>query len=175
MFRKHAWPILMSGMLLALPLPASSQSKDQLVEKYTALAGSEASATSLVTGLRDDKEVDLAGTKFTPPTNKMGYGNVSIALALAEAELKLQGITNPTPEQLKTALVGDATQKGILQLRADGMGWGQIANSMGFKLGDVMRSDKAPPRERVVQGERLEKPSRPERAEKPERSGRPAR
>src|SRR3970040_1682276 len=73
MFRKHAWPILMSGMLLALPLPASSQSKDQLVEKYTALAGSEASATSLVTGLRDDKEVDLAGTKFTPPTDKMGY------------------------------------------------------------------------------------------------------
>jgi len=175
MFRKHAWPILMSGMLLALPLPASSQSKDQLVEKYAALAGSEASATSLVTGLREDKEVDLAGTKFTPPTDKMGYGNVNIALALAEAELKQQGITNPTPEQLKTALVGDATQKGILQLRADGMGWGQIANSMGFKLGDVMRSDKAPPRERVVRGERLEKPSRPERPEKPQRPERPAR
>src|SRR5260370_38162092 len=112
MFRKHAWLILMSGMLLALPLAASSQSKGQLIEKYTPLAGSPANATSLVNGLRDDKEVNLSGTTFTPPTRKMGNGNVNIALALAEAELKKEGPTNPPPEQLKPALVGDAPHKG---------------------------------------------------------------
>src|SRR5260370_10770134 len=106
MFRKHAWLILMSGMLLTLPLAASSQSKEQLVEKYTPLAGSEANATSLVTGLRDDKEVNLSRTTFTPPTRKMGDGNVNIALALPQAELKKQGITNPTPAQLQAALTG---------------------------------------------------------------------
>jgi len=175
MFRKHAWLILMSGMLLALPLAASSQSKDQLIEKYTPLAGSEANATSLVTGLRDDKEVNLSGTKFTPPTKKMGYGNVNIALALAEAELKKQGITNPTPEQLKTALVGDATHKGILQLRAEGMGWGQIANSLGFKLGDVMRSAKAEGRDQAARADKLERPARPDKPERPEKPERAER
>ena len=172
MFRKHAWLILTSGMLLALPLAASSQSKDQLIEKYTPLAGSEANATSLVSGLRDGKEVNLSGTKFTPPTHKMGNGNVNIALSLAQAELKKQGITNPTPEQLKTALVGDTTHKGILQLRAEGMGWGKIANSMGFKLGDVMRSAKAEGRDQSARADKPERPARPEKPERAERGGR---
>src|SRR6266705_1974358 len=143
MLRKQAQAILLGSMLLALPLAASAQSKDRLIEKYTPLAGSEKNATSLVNGLRDDKEVNLSGTKFTPPTNKMGNGNVNIALALAEAELKKQGITNPTPAQLKAALVGNGKTTGILTLRAKGEGWGQIAQSLGFKLGDVMRSEKA--------------------------------
>lgn len=82
---------------------------------------------------------------FTPPTR----GNVRIALSLARAQLAGQGITRPTPEQLQTALVGSPAAApaagttatgttGILQMRADGMGWGKIANSMGFKLGAVM-------------------------------------
>src|SRR5712664_4224766 len=154
MLRKQARAILLGSALLALPLAASSQSTDQLVEKYTPLAGSEANASSLVSGLREDKQVNLSGTTFTPPTRKMGDGNVNIALALAEAELKKQGISNPTPEQLKTALVGDATHKGILQLRAEGMGWGQIANSLGFKLGDVMRSAKAEGRDQAARADK---------------------
>jgi len=116
-------------------------------------------------------------TSFTPPTGKMGNGNVNIALALADASLKQQGITNPTPDQLKTTL------SGILQQRADGKGWGQIANAMGFKLGDVMRSEKADKvaqdrrardehADRAGRAERAERPERPERPEKPERGGR---
>ncbi len=90
------------------------------------------------------------GVTFTPPTRPMGYGNVRIALSLAREQLAQQGITQPTPEQLQAALMGSTVTSGtgtavtttsfpgVLQMRADGMGWGQIANSMGVKLGHVM-------------------------------------
>jgi len=66
-----------------------------------------------------------------------------VCIALARAQLASQGITNPTTAQLQGALVGttntDGTMtQGILQMRASGMGWGKIANTMGFKLGAVM-------------------------------------
>jgi hypothetical protein len=99
----------------------------------------------------------------------MGYGNVNIALSLAEASLKQQGITNPTPEQLQGALMG------VLRQRANGKGWGQIANSMGFKLGEVVRPEKhvqAERPEKPVRPDKPERPDRPERPEKPERPGR---
>src|SRR6476659_5656245 len=40
------------------------------------------------------------------PTGKMGYGNVKISLALAQQSLSQQGITQPTSQQLYTALAG---------------------------------------------------------------------
>jgi hypothetical protein len=166
---------LAGAVLLALPLAALSENQEQLVDKYTALAGSKQNATSLVTGLRDGKQVKLTrGTStetFTPPTGKMGYGNVDTALALAEASLKEKGITKPTPAQLEASLTD------ILKMRADGKGWGQIANSLGFKLGDVKRADKAEARsgrpDRVAKVERPHKPEKPQRPEKPERPEKP--
>ena len=72
------------------------------------------------------------------PTGKMGFGNVKHSLALAQESLRQQGIMQPTSEQLHTALAGgqmvpgDSTTNttGILQMRAEGMGWGQIAQNM---------------------------------------------
>lgn len=54
-----------------------------------------------------------------------------------------QGIVSPTAEQLRAALIGPSgatptAAPGILQMRAAGMGWGQIALSTGVKLGAVM-------------------------------------
>ena len=165
--------LLTASALLAFPLALRAQaenvgktaeSADRLIQKYTPLAGSEDNAKSLVTGLRDGAAVKLSSggtsTSFTPPTGKMGFGNVNIALSLAEASLKQQGITNPTSAQLQGALMG------VLQQRADGKGWGQIANSMGFKLGEVVRPERP---EKPV---RPDKPERPDRPEKPERPGR---
>jgi hypothetical protein len=174
MFTKRTPPILLSIMLLALPLAGRTQSETQLVDKYKTFAGSDANAKALVTGLRDGTAVKLSdgntSTSFTPPTGKMGDGNVNIALALAEASLKQQGITNPTPDQLRTAL------SGSLQQRADGKGWGEIAHSLGFKLGDVVRSEKADKvaQDRQARGEAEHqvRPERPERPGKPERGGR---
>jgi hypothetical protein len=81
----------------------------------------------------------------------MGYGNVSTSLSLAKYQLAQQGITNPTPEQLKIALNGGTITyegktveyQGILQMRADGMGWGQIAQQLGTKLGPVVSGIKS--------------------------------
>jgi hypothetical protein len=87
---------------------------------------------------------------FTPKTSKLGFGNVNIALALAQAELTKAGITNPTPAQIEAALnggtittsKGTTTMSGVLAMRADGMGWGKIAKTLGYKLGDVVSASK---------------------------------
>ena len=202
MLKKLARVLVAGCALLGASLAiAATVPDDRLVEKYTPLAGSESNAKALVTGLRDGSDIKLTSTSpsgatttttIDPPTGKMGWGNVNIALALAEASLKEQGITNPTPEQLKAALNGgtitDSSGKtvqisGVLQMRAEGKGWGQIAQALGFKLGEVMRSAKADgagksdqagaKSERVSNVEKVDRPDKPERPEKPERPVRP--
>jgi hypothetical protein len=127
-----------------------------LTSSFEDFAGSPENSAALVNGLRTGSAITLtdpnvppgsttppATTTFSPGTKPMGFGNIRIALSLARAQLASQGITNPTPIELQGALVGTsgatgtATQ-GVLQMRASGMGWGQIANSMGVKLGAVM-------------------------------------
>lgn len=128
----------------------------RIATDFQSFAGSKENATALVTGLRKGSEITLTRTDepsatFTPPTKPMGYGNVSTSLALAKYQLAQQGITNPTPEQLKIALNGGTITvdgktveyQGILQMRADGMGWGRIAQQLGTKLGPVVSGIKA--------------------------------
>lgn len=139
----------------------STQVESRLVNSFSSFAGSDENARSLVTGLRQGSAITLSPTggegpvsgesvTFTPATRPMGYGNVRIALALAQEQLAQNGVTQPTPDQIRAALAGGtiasgtgepgttARLAGVLQMRADGMGWGQIANSMGVKLGAVM-------------------------------------
>jgi len=98
-------------------------------------------------------------TAITPPTGHMGFGNVYISLALAKQQLSTLGITQPTPEQLQAALTGGTiTQttgtgatatttttnlQGVLTMRSQNMGWGQIAQKLGFKLGPVIAGMKS--------------------------------
>jgi len=150
---------VLAAVLLGLPLLApaherdAGQADDRLVDKFTRFAGSKSNAESLVNGLRNDQEVKLTSTtqgsaSFTPKTDKMGFGNVNIALTLAKATLAEQGITRPTPQQIEAALNGGTITNrsgkqvmltGILTQRASGMGWGKIAQANGFKLGELMR------------------------------------
>lgn len=129
---------------------------NNIAADFTAFSGSPENANSLVQGLRSGSTITLTepgalpgtGTSvsFVPPTRPMGYGNTFITLSLAQQQLAGMGIANPTPEQLQAALVGGTlatpggttTTSGILQMRADGMGWGQIANNLGYKLGNVV-------------------------------------
>ena len=143
----------------------TSHESTRLTTEFTPFAGSDANAQALVNGLRNGSAVTLtetvAGTNggpsttttttFTPDTGKMGYGNVKIALSLAEASLAKAGITDPTAAEVAAALNGGklvmtdgstVDLKGVLAARAAGEGWGQIAKDMGFKLGDVMHSPK---------------------------------
>jgi hypothetical protein len=98
-------------------------------------------------------------TVITPPTGHMGHGNVYISLALAKQQLSGLGITQPTPQQLQAALTGGTITQttgtgatavttstqldGILTLRSQNMGWGQIAQKLGYKLGPVMSGMKS--------------------------------
>src|SRR3954467_5877576 len=99
--------VLAAGWIAGVQI-ADAASGDALVEKYTPLAGSEANAKTLVSGLRNGNEFTLDGTTFKTPTGKLGNGEVNITLSLAEAKLRQQGITQPTSAQLNTALIGDA-------------------------------------------------------------------
>jgi hypothetical protein len=131
---------------------------------FTSLAGSTDNAGSLVTGLRNGTSITLASTStdakgvvtttettFTPLTGRMGYGNVYTSLALAKYQLAQAGITNPTAAELQAALNGgtlsingkDVPIQGVLELRAQGMGWGQIAQQYGTKLGPVISGMKS--------------------------------
>ena len=81
----------------------------------------------------------------------MGHGNVYISLALAKEQLAAAGITRPTAEQLQASLMGGTvttstgktTLDGVLEMRSQNMGWGQIAQSLGFKLGPVISGMKS--------------------------------
>jgi antitoxin (DNA-binding transcriptional repressor) of toxin-antitoxin stability system len=128
----------------------------KIASDFQSFAGSRENSTALVSGLRNGSEVTLTqkgepSATFTPATKPMGYGNVSTSLSLAKYQLAQQGITNPTPEQLKIALNGGTIDfggktvdyQGVLQMRADGLGWGQIAQQLGTKLGPVVSGMKA--------------------------------
>jgi hypothetical protein len=163
---KHSALAAFAAAALALPLQAlpygdswrwerhddrhSHGPEKRLVEKYDRFAGSDRNARELVEGLRNDSQIDLSKggktTSFKPATDKMGWGNVDMALGLAKASLAEHGIHNPTPEQIKAALNGGTittksgqrvTLPGVLKLRASGMGWGQVAHKLGVKVGDV--------------------------------------
>jgi hypothetical protein len=145
--------IILAIALALPPLGALAQSEEKLVERYTELAGSEQNAKALVAGLREN----------------MGFGNVDNALALTQASLEKQGIKAPSPAQLKLALTD------VLQQRADGSGWGEIANAMGFRLGELKGGQHRPERMERVQHARAERPERVERPDKPEKPERPMR
>lgn len=176
----HKIRVLVAAVVLAIAPAVHAQTEPvdpnsgqtlvatKIARNFTTLAGGEENALALVRSLRTGTDVSLvttvpppAGsppgtqpttttTTFTPPTKPMGWGNVKHALALAQDQLARAGITNPTPAQLQTALMGgdlvvanaDGTTtttavKGVLTMRADGMGWGNIAKEGGTKLGPV--------------------------------------
>src|SRR5258706_2938143 len=80
----------------------------RIAANFTNLAGSDENALALVNALRAGSDVSLSATAadgtvttttFTPPTGKMGWGNVSHSLALAQDALTRAGITHPTNAQ----------------------------------------------------------------------------
>lgn len=100
-------------------------------------------------------EVVTVETVVANPNGPMGWGEVNITLALAD---KLVG--DGEASDLQTALSGTPTTTtvtnpdgtttttttydgGVLAMRADGMGWGQIAKELGFNLGSVVGKGKA--------------------------------
>lgn len=119
------------------------------------------------------------GTRQGKQHGAMGYGEIHIALALAQ-ELAATTSTSGT----------DALAR-VLGARIDGKGWGVVARDLDLNVGRVVsrvrsgneRLDAALPGaparsarvERVHKPERAEKPERPQRPERPERPERGGR
>jgi hypothetical protein len=156
--------------LLAASL-AHAQSSDTLVDKYTPLAGSKANAQQLVDGLRKGGDFTVGTTSVDNRNGKLGNGEINIALSLTQADMT------------KNQLGFEAALEDVLKQRASGEGWGKIANDMGVKLGDLVRSDRAKGRDDIARNDRhdarhdahVDRPERMERPDKPERPERPDR
>lgn len=148
---------------------AAAVTKPQLVNRYATLAGSPTAATTLINDLRNGSAFSVStpvtttttnpdGTTTTStstvqqtvvnPNGPMGWGEVNISLALAQAlvasgkapdlQSALTGVTTTVTNPNGTTTT--TTSGGILQLRANGMGWGQIAKQQGTSLGAVIRA-----------------------------------
>ena len=132
----------------------SANTESKLISDFSAFLGGDEPAASVITGLRQGTAFSLepppTSTETTlvepvliePPTGSMGYGNVRITLKLAEGQLSSFGITNPTTEQLSAILLGGEIDTvpvdGILAMRAEGMGWGEIAHAYDTTVGKLM-------------------------------------
>jgi len=141
---------------------------DKLSAEFSSFLGADARA--VVAGLRNGTPIILTRaaasttpgssptitkTNINPPAGKTGFGNVFIALSLAKQQLEQVGILQPTPAQLQAALLGGTISRGsgasststnlhgILTMRSQNMGWGQIAHQAGFRLGPVVNGLRA--------------------------------
>jgi hypothetical protein len=106
--------------------------------------GESFTLTETTPGATPDQRPETTTVTIDPPTGNMGNGNVRHTLRLAEFQLAQAGIEEPTASQLQAALTGGSVTNadgtttelpGVLTLRSEGMGWGQIAKERGTKLG----------------------------------------
>jgi hypothetical protein len=134
------------------PLAGTRKDQDTVAIKialgFAQLAGSEDNALALVHALREGVEARLITsialasaaqpgiTEISPPTGRMTWHDVKMALMLVRYALQLIGILRPAGPQLRSALTGGeitapdgtvVTLRGVLNMRAEGMNWGRIA------------------------------------------------
>jgi hypothetical protein len=105
---------------------------ERLAAEFARLAGAHEKALALIHALRNG---ELA------PTGPMGWMDVKISLVLVQDSLLHAGSANPSAEAL------DAALKGVLGMRAGGMGWGRIAfmTAGANRPGKAIGKDKAEP------------------------------
>lgn len=140
-------------MLLTLSLMANAQVEDtdaaRLAARFLHLAGTEENAMALVLALRTGSMVQLAPAStradavpemvsLEVPTAPMTWNHVRITLLNTQDQLVRAGIMKPTVEQLQAALLGGEITtfegtpmvlRGVLQLRAEGLSWLDIARA----------------------------------------------
>lgn len=153
----------------------------RLADRYAELAGSPEAATALVTQLREGGDFTVTeevtttttnadGTTTTTtslversvvnPNGPMGYGEINISLAMAQAL-----VDGGVFADLQSALTGASTtvtnpdgtttttvEGGVLAMRADGMGWGQIAKELGYNLGELVSASNGGGKARAAAG-----------------------
>lgn len=132
---------LVSGVLSGSVNPGAMQVQRQ-VAGLAGTGGNTANLRALTTGLTAGTPITLTGTSttgapisvtFGVPGGRMTEFEAAQALGFAGQLLASQGIVNPTPEQIRAALVGGtvATPTGTVSLRGvlEGRGTAQTALS----------------------------------------------
>ena len=132
---------IVSGTLTGTVNPAAMQVTRQ-VAGLAPFGSSSANLQSLTTGLTTGRPITLAGTTpagapttltFGVPGGAMSAFEASQALQFAGQLLAAQGIVNPTPEQVRAALLGGVVQgpASVVTLRGvlEGRGTVQTATS----------------------------------------------
>jgi hypothetical protein len=193
----------------------------RLADRYATLAGSEEAATDLVSDLRTGGDFtvtqDVTTTTTNPdgttttttstvdttvanPNGPMGYGEINITLAMAQALVDsgaypdLQSALTGTTTTVTNAdgTTTTTTSGGVLAMRADGMGWGQIAKKLGFNLGTLVSASNRNAKSADAHGahaakptahatgkpdrvSKIERPAKPDRVERPQKPDRPER
>jgi hypothetical protein len=148
------------------------QAEAKRVDAGAAAAGSTPEGQRRVTQAIA-KEFKVDESVVTSLRNRgLGFGEVAITLALAD-ELPKRGMTDQ--DAMKT----------ILDRRAAGQGWGQIAHDLDLKLGRVLSTVKKAQKEvahaegaraaKAERPERSDRPGKPDKPEKPERAERAGR
>lgn len=129
---------LAGGMAFAAPALAEDDNGDpdgpatatvpteRLVDRHGEVAA------EAIAGLRAGSDFFIDGVAVSNSNSAMGYGEIDIALSLANALVE-----SGAAADLASALDAD-----VLALRAEGMGWGEIAQSLGFNLGEVMSAGR---------------------------------
>jgi hypothetical protein len=187
MQRVRTSPIRLAALALATLLiatPAAAQQVDVAGEKELTAHGQKIDKTSASADSKHvtDKIVEQwKGTQFKFDAadttsrqltaadvqnlrqRKLGYGEISILLALAAKQ------DGTSPKSVNEILAMRQTDK---------MGWGNVAKALGYKnLGSVNKSVKATEAgvERVSQIDKTEKAGKPEKVEKIEKVEKPER
>lgn len=155
--------------------PLFDESGEPVMEQQTEVQMVQATEALLVQQYETVME-----TIIVENTNgQMGFGEVSLTLGLAESLLG----PGASYADITDVLYGDA---GILAMRAEGMGWGQIYQSFDMKVGDVMKgvkSNRVADLDNLNRGQAkrleklemasLEKGGKPEKVERVEKAAHP--
>jgi hypothetical protein len=104
----------------------------RLAETFSASVGSKDDAKTVVEGMRAGKDVTVSGVTVSGTGGTMGYGNINIAMSLAKSQMS----PTSTSKDFLTAL------DKVMDMRASGLGWGQIAHALDVNLGQVVSSSK---------------------------------
>ena len=169
--KNHKMRLLVAGLFLCAAMPVLAQEKtgdEKKLEKASMElendAGKQEGGAVVVEKLKTGFGVDEARIQGLRD-QKLGYGGVSIVLSLAQS--MPGGITDENVQKIMALRQGPPV-----------MGWGKIAQELGFKLGPVISKVKKVSAEARKQAARMKKGEKGkmenhERHEKPEKTGRP--
>lgn len=141
-----------AAMMLGISMLAVAQVEDtdaaRLAARFQHLAGTEENAMALVLALRSGSTMRLVAAERASglpemlalelPTPPMSWNDVRVTLLNVQDQLVRAGLLRPTLEQLQAALLGGdivaldgdvMMLRGVLQLRAEGLSWLDIARA----------------------------------------------